>query len=181
MTIFNNENIDKITERNKLIEAYLPLAHKLAFEKKKHLPNNIDFEDLKSAAYYGLVDAAVKFNNEKSNFFGAYAKFRILGEIYDFVRKSYLNQKRYSVSLDEDDDNGETLASNLPQGEPCKDFNEIFDEATKTLSNQNKKIIMMYFLDDLSLKEIGRKIGVSESRVSQILKQSKEEIRIQAA
>lgn len=170
-----------ILERNALIEAYLPLANKIAFEKKKCLPRRVDLDDLKSAAYFGLVDAATKFDPARSTSFGTYAKFRIMGEIADFIRESCRDNERCPVSLDTPDESGSCMAACIPQGEPCKDFKEIFDDATKTLTNIDKNIMVMYYLDDLSMKEIGVKIGVSESRVSQILKRSKDKVQMTVA
>lgn len=165
-----------IVERNDLIKNYMPLANKLASERKKSLPNRVDLDDLKSAAYFGLVDAAQKFDPSKTVSFGTYAKFRIVGEIQDFIRESYRDNERYGVSLDQPDENGNCMAGNVPQGEPT-DFDEFFDDVTKTLNELDKSIVSSYYVDDLSLKEIGAKIGVSESRVSQLLKRSRESMK----
>jgi RNA polymerase sigma factor for flagellar operon FliA len=77
-----------IKERNELITNYIPLANKLAFQKNKFVSKNITFEELKSAAYMGLVDAAIRFDNKRNCSFFSYAKIRISGEICDFIRKN---------------------------------------------------------------------------------------------
>lgn len=77
-----------IEERNELIINYIPLANKLAFQKNKLVSKNISFEELKSVAYMGLVDAAERFNIKYNCSFSTYAKIRILGEICDFIRKN---------------------------------------------------------------------------------------------
>lgn len=81
-----------IEERNELVIKYIPLANKLAFQKNKFTSKNICFDELKSAAYMGLVNAANKFDKKYNCSFYTYAKIRILGEICDFIRKnkSYL-------------------------------------------------------------------------------------------
>jgi len=168
-------------ERNRLIENYMPLANKLAVEKKKSLPSWVSLDDLKSAAYFGLVDAANKFDPERLISFGTYAKWRIAGEMLDFIRESCRDTERCSISLDSTDENGVSLASKIPQGVPVTDFDEFFEDLTKNLADLDRNILSMYYVDDLSLKEIGGKIGVSESRVSQLLKRSREHVKMTIA
>jgi RNA polymerase sigma factor (sigma-70 family) len=168
-------------ERNRLIENYMPLANKLASEKKKSLPSWVSLDDLKSAAYYGLVDAANKFDPERFISFGTYARWRIAGEILDFIRESCRDNERCSISLDVSDENGVSLSARIPQGEPSENFDEFFEDLTKGIGDLDKNILLMYYVDDMSLKEIGSRIGVSESRVSQLLKRSRENVRLTVA
>ncbi|RDJ35235.1 MAG: sigma-70 family RNA polymerase sigma factor [Crenarchaeota archaeon] len=158
-----------IIERNELIENYLPLALKLAFHKKKQVPPRVDIEDLKSAAFFGLVDAANKYN-EIVGSFGAYAKRRILGEIQDFIRNSY---KKSMASIDQPDENGLMLSESLIQ----KSYVAWNDEEYPELTDLDKNIIKMYYVDGFSMKEIGKIIGVSESRVSQLLKGTRNKLK----
>lgn len=164
-----------ITERNQLIENYLPLALKLASEKKKSMPRKVDFEDLKSAAYFGLVDAAQKYNPSKSSF-GTYARFRIAGEIQDFIRESYRDSLRFGVSLDQPDENGNCMAENIAAESNDADA-EFFEDVAKKLNDLDKSILKMYYIDEMSMKEIGCEVGVSESRISQVLKRTRDRIR----
>jgi len=168
-----------ILERNKLIENYLPLANSLAYEKKKSLPKKVDIDDLKSAAYFGLVDAAQKYIESKSSF-GTYARWRITGEIKDFIRESCRDNSRCSISLDQPDENGNSLAESVPQKQEVQ-TNDFFEETTKKLNDLDKNILSMYYVKDMSMKEIGSKIGVSESRISQILKKSRDKVKITLA
>jgi DNA-directed RNA polymerase specialized sigma subunit len=46
----------------KLVVDYIPLASKLAWQKSMTTPQSVTFDELKSAAYMGLVDAASKFD-----------------------------------------------------------------------------------------------------------------------
>ncbi len=168
-----------IAERNQLIENYLPLANSLAFEKKKSLPKKVDIDELKSAAYFGLIDAAQKFNPAKSSF-GTYARWRIVGEIMDFIRESCRDYSRCGISLDQPDENGNCMAESIPQ-KLNNNLNEFLEEATKKLNDLDKNILTMYYIQDMTMKEIGCQIGVSESRVSQVLKQTRDTIKMTIA
>jgi len=168
-----------ILERNELIENYLPLANSLAFKRKKSLPKRVDIDDLKSAAYFGLVDAARKYVPSKSSF-GTYARWRITGEIKDFIRESCKANARCSISLNQTDGDGNSMAESIPQKETESSV-EFFEEATKQLNDLDKNILHMYYVQDMSMKEIGCKIGVSESRISQLLKKTRDKVKMTMA
>lgn len=163
-------------ERNDLIERYLPLANKLASLKKKNLPKYVSLDDVKSAAYYGLVDAATKFNPEKCCFFGSYAKLRIMGEINDYLREICRDCSRYGTSLDFCDEDGISLLETI-EVENVDDGKEFLEDISKNLIGVDKTVFSLYYGENMSLKEIGSVIGVSESRTSQILKKSKEIVK----
>jgi RNA polymerase sigma factor FliA len=46
----------------------------------------------------------------------------------------------------------------------------MLSEATKTLPVRHQKIVMLYHIDEMTMKEIGGLLGINESRVSQIHK-----------
>ena len=50
------------------------------------LPRHIDLDDLISAGYLGLVDAAQKFEQSRQTQFRSYAEFRVRGAILDSLR-----------------------------------------------------------------------------------------------
>ena len=45
---------------------------------------------------------------------------------------------------------------------------DLSDHLMKSLSHREKMVILLYYVEDLSMKEIGKLLGISESRVSQI-------------
>ena len=45
---------------------------------------------------------------------------------------------------------------------------DLIDYVKKNLSTKERYILMMYYFDELTLKEIGRVLGLSESRVCQL-------------
>jgi len=160
-------------ERNVLITNYLPLANKLAWKKNKSTPNCVNIDELKSAAYMGLVDAAKKFKPTQGSF-GSYAAIRIIGEIKDYLRQL---GRFPEVSLDiKANEDQMTLVDSIPAFE-SKDPTDFFEEVTKNLNTIGKKVVKSYYIDDQSLKEIGVSIQVSESRVSQIFKKCRESLK----
>jgi RNA polymerase sigma factor for flagellar operon FliA len=59
-----------------------------------------------------------------------------------------------------------------------REMRSILGKAIKTLSERYQKVVMLYYTKELSLKEIGRVLGVNESRVSQIRTSALEQMAI---
>ncbi|MEW6012592.1 MAG: sigma-70 family RNA polymerase sigma factor [Elusimicrobiales bacterium] len=74
------------------------------------------------------------------------------------------------------------FAGNLYDFGPEESFEKnlkvkIVSEAVESLKEKEKIVVSLYFYEDLTLKEIGEVLGVSESRVSQILSSAITRIR----
>ncbi len=146
---------------NKLIENHIFLAEKLAFIKKKSLPRCVSLDEVRSAAFMGLVDAAHKYNERLCDNFCAYASIRIRGAILDFLRELGWGGKPLDYEL---------RAPNHKQS-------ELFDKVTKGLTSRRKDILRAYFEKDKTQGEIGAEMGLSKPRICQILNEACEEIR----
>jgi RNA polymerase sigma factor (sigma-70 family) len=146
----------------------MPLAKKLAFQKKKIVPRFIDVDDLISAAYVGLVEAASRFDETKGVLFQTFAYPRISGSINDYLRSCGMMQG----TGDEYD-----LSQVAEQKQGGDGFEDILDVVTRNLDSNAKGILKLYFEEDLPMKEVGARFGVSESRISQILSRYKKDIR----
>lgn len=155
-----------------LVEQFMPLANKLAFSKKRTLPNYIDIEELQSAAYLGLVEAASRFDESKGVSFTTFAYPRIYGAITDYLR----SLDNSVLSIDDSDDD-ETLLRDTLKAKDTPDFEEVLEVVTKELNPQAKNMLRFYFVEDYTMKEVGERFGISESRVSQIFSGCKQDIR----
>lgn len=81
------------------------------------------------------------------------------------------------VSLNEFTDQGsevpvdKTVTSSLAKPEEVIEQNELklmMKEALETLTERERKVIILYYYEELTLKEVSHILGVSESRVSQL-------------
>ena len=164
-----------------LVEQYVPLANKLAFQKKKSLPRFIDIEDLRSAAYLGLVEAANRYNPELGVCFSTFAYPRINGAIIDHLREFgwIRNGDIRIISLEAPlaDSQACVLGDTIEAKEDETNSEEILEVISLNLDKQAKSVMKDYFIDDLSMKEVGEKFGITEGRISQLIKQYKERIR----
>ncbi len=75
-----------VDDRNKVVEQYAYLINKVAYKMIARLPANVELDDLKSAGVIGLIDAAEKYDPEKSSNFKSYAEIRIRGAMVDELR-----------------------------------------------------------------------------------------------
>jgi RNA polymerase sigma factor (sigma-70 family) len=147
-----------------LAERYMPLAESMAYRRGYNLPRGLTLDDIRSAAYYALVEAASRYDPERGVSFPTYAKIRISGEITDCFRRVPVRP---------------TIAREREFEDPFGpvDTNDFFDFACSELCEQDIKMVRMYYVDGRSLKEVGAHRGVSESRASQILKKCHSMIR----
>jgi RNA polymerase sigma factor for flagellar operon FliA len=54
----------------------------------------------------------------------------------------------------------------------------VLGEAVRTLSERYQQVVVLYYVKELTMKEIGRTLGINESRVSQINKSALEKMAI---
>jgi RNA polymerase sigma factor (sigma-70 family) len=180
-----------VSERNLLIEQFMPLAKKMAISKKREcgLFANIPISELVSAAYYGLVDAASRYEY-KFGVFWNYASFRIGGAMQDYLREfgfgskgsNSLGCQRFG-SLDalccgDQEDGIDTVPFESKSGRPLNSF---FEELVEGIDERSRMVLRLHFIESEPLKQIGTRLGVTEGRVSQIISNCRKELLAQAA
>lgn len=94
---FDNYTLEK---RNELIEEYQGFVRKIVRYLISSLSIPIKFkEELESAGYLGLVEAADRFDPNNGTPFVQFAKIRIRGAVIDSIRKnSHLSGRAYRMS-----------------------------------------------------------------------------------
>ena len=181
--------------REKIILEYAPLVKMVAGRLSMYLGYNVEYEDLVSYGIFGLIDAIDKFDALKDVKFETYASLRIRGAILDQIRKMdwiprtiRQKQKKIDTAIREIT-NVISLNEFLEQGSEIPNDNNFnrkaqFDEpeavierdelkrilagALELLTEKERKVIVLYYYEDLTLKEISSILEVSESRTSQL-------------
>ena len=74
-------------QRDELIKAHLDYVDFIVHRMRPQIPGNVSLDDLKSAAMYGLMDAASRFDPDKGVLFKTFAETRIRGAVLDELRK----------------------------------------------------------------------------------------------
>jgi len=81
-----NESVTARAEPE-LIEQYLPLVRKVVMALARHLPPQVDVDDLHSVGTIGLIAAVRRFDSAQEKTFEAYAVMRIRGAVLDELRR----------------------------------------------------------------------------------------------
>lgn len=157
-------------ERNELVLNHLGLADRIACARKRKL-SHVSLDELKSAAYFGLVDAASRCESVER--FQYFASYRIVGAIKDYLRELSWGKRGETVEMEECDQQHLEEAAWTTDDSP----EEFFEELTKHLSEVGQKIIRLYYQDNLKIREIADRLNLHESRISQLLTASREKLR----
>lgn len=75
-----------VSQRNVLVEHYLPLVRLVAGRLAIGLPSHVDRDDLLSSGFFGLLDAIERYDPARKNKFETYAGVRIRGAMLDYLR-----------------------------------------------------------------------------------------------
>ena len=73
-------------DRERAVLEHASLVEKIARRVVARLPPTVELDDLKSAGFIGLLDAAEKFSDDKGTPFPVYAEIRIRGAMMDELR-----------------------------------------------------------------------------------------------
>lgn len=174
-------------EQKKLAEEHYAWALNLVnLYRDKRLriePDLRDAIDWDAAASLGLLDAVVLFDPSKGVRFRTYATYRIRNTIVDLLRTSDAGWSRFRgrhthhVSTEKRVDGGNredpvtignTLIDERSPERLAIEARENFNRAIRSLNQTEKLVMIMYYHQDATMKTIGRDLGLSESRVSQM-------------
>ena len=163
-----------------LIERYVPLARAVAHGVRAGWTVVVDADDLSSAAALGLIDAVDRFAPDRGVPFEAYAGLRIRGAVIDELRRlgdrprgSEAEERARTVSLDdlvEDDWNAHVASTDdgIDERYEREDLRGRVEGALELLPPRQREVLTRYYGDALTLREAGRRMGISEARACQL-------------
>lgn len=153
-----------MTTKNDLILNHLKYAKIIARQRKKKL-FSVSLEEIESAAFMGLVEAANVYDDQKSDDFMQFATFRIYGAIRDYLRELVWGTRKKPLI------NDKNIMEDLV-AKSDKDH-EIFYKIIEKLPENNKVALKKYYIDCDRMSDIACFLNVNESRISQIISESK--------
>ncbi len=175
--------------RPEVLKGYFPLVRKLVRQVSRHLPPNVQRDDLLSAGMLGLVDSLRKNGGSDGETFAGYAKLRIRGAIVDELRAQDWLSRRAREAVEAEAAGkvgGATVFVSLSEVTPTEEsahmsggddpIEVIAAQATRRalsfaiaqLPERERRVIGMYYFEGAKLKDIGAELGVGEPRVSQL-------------
>lgn len=175
-----------------LVNDHFELAETLArnrFGKVSYY--GLCFDDWLSDAMLGLLEAAKKFDTSRNVRFQTFATFRINGAMIDGERnRDHLSRvERRKVKQGEQDDVSiASIFTTLP--DHCARYEDVLSSPEpeirhddfgtglkRCLTAEEVQIVRWYHFDDVTMKEIGKRLGLSESRMSQRLSHIRDRLR----
>lgn len=222
----------RMAARHRLVQDYTPLVRRLVRNLTYRVPMSVDRNTLFSAGIVGLLDAADRFDDDRSVAFEAYARIRVRGAILDELRGlDHLTrtQRRRSRAVAEvrgdlerqggapDAEVASALGLTVEQVQTSRQHHvppEVVDpqvlanqsarrlwseagsaedhvvarerihevsRALAGLPERNRLVVGLYYEAEITLQEIGDLLGVTQSRVSQILKKTMDLLHEQLA
>src|SRR5215203_5946826 len=158
--------------RERLVVAYSPLVKFVAGRTGARLPSHVDQADLISYGMIGLIEAMERFEPRRQIRFETFAMQRIRGAIIDELRSlDWVPRSVRSRARDIEAANSKLEHESAPDPQAALDTSEVKDrlaEAIQDLPERETLVVALYYFENLTLREIGEVLGVTESRVSQL-------------
>lgn len=157
-----------------VVEEYLELAHKQARWAVYRSGGSIDESDALSGALLGLLRAVRTYDPTRGVTLRSYATLMIRLTITDSLRELGIHRAAWRrgnrppcqlYSTDSD-----TISNTTPFDDGGLENREEVDALLRRIpSIRLQRVFSMYHLEYMTLKQIGREIGISEARVGHLL------------
>ena len=163
-----------------------------------YLGYNVEYDDLVGYGIFGLIDAIDKYDAKKDVKFETYASLRIRGSILDQIRKMdwiprtvRQKQKKLDEAVKQIEmrtgknasDEEIALEIGISEDELTvwqsqlkvtnvvslnDELKQVLKDTLELLTEKERKVIELYYYEELTLKEISKVLEVTESRISQL-------------
>ena len=167
---------NNLQARQELIYRYQPLVCKIVTILK---PSEQVYLDLFQEGVVGLVEAVERFEPSRGFKFSTYARFRIRGRALTYLQKHTRHPQNMSES-----DQLSLLVQNLETDEPDPDENAedsfLLDriyECVEALPEKEKEPFVAVVLKEEEPKQVAKRMEISRSYLSRLLKKSWKRIR----
>jgi RNA polymerase sigma factor for flagellar operon FliA len=183
-----------VERQHDLVESYAGLVRKIASGFQRRLPCNVLRDDVIAAGMSGLWDAVQKHGHEDTPNFDWYVRVRIRGAILDELRAQDWLPRRARAAINKaekeaapgrrppvvvrledvsDSEQSRCLAQSEgefdTEGEVVRKLErEALERVVAKLPERERHIIAMHYFRGVKFKDLGRMLGVSEPRISQL-------------
>jgi RNA polymerase sigma factor for flagellar operon FliA len=177
-----------------LLTEYAPIVRQIAGGFQRRLPRNVLRDDLIAAGMSGLWDAIRKHGQERAGNFDWYVRVRIRGAILDELRaQDWLPRRARAAAAEAAKNSG----GSAPSAPVVLRFDEVSEteqarclvasdatssdkhleerfvreslaKAVDLLPERERHIVSLHYFKGVKFKELGKMLGVSEPRISQL-------------
>lgn len=166
--------------------AAMVLVRQIAASFARRLPGHVDRDELVGLGTLGWAEARARFDRSRGVPFAGFAAARIRGAILDGLRRAdTLSRADRRRAQQRDEPTPPRIIYDLTECNAAADWTagdadvsdalarrEMFDQlraAMQRLSARERHVLLRHFFDDASMRSIGCELGVTESRISQII------------
>ena len=164
------------------IDQWTDLVWHIVNKIKGRLPFSVSEEELYAAGMFGLMRAARSYDESQGAQFKTYAYHRVRGAILDDLRRMDFLPRSIRDKAKETGEDAPAIVA-LPTDEDghiglgaSKETDSVEQDemmgkmhaAIDTLPEKMKSVMSMYYRDNMKMCEIGARLNITESRVSQI-------------
>lgn len=164
---------------------HLDLVNAIARSVARRLPACFEFDDLVQAGRIGLMRAAASFTRvQMPGFdgpveFGAYARFRIRGEILEVCRRRNWRENMHEEFTPQVHD--KAAPADLDREIEAEERAKMLTRALDMLPERERVALRMHYLEQRRLEEVGEAIGLSTSRAGAVVRRALETARREMA
>ena len=163
--------------------AGMTLVRQIAASVARRLPSHVDRDELVSLGALGWAEARVRFDATRGVPFAGFAAMRIRGAILDGLRaadtlsrgdrkRAKAEQALTAPRIVSDDTEVEAAVADEADASEVLQRSELIEElraGLETLPARDRYVVSRHFFDDVPMRTIGVELGVTESRISQIV------------
>lgn len=149
---------EALMNQDDIVEAYKDLVYRIAFT---YVKNRYDADDIFQEVFITL------FKKERSFTSAEHQKAWIIRVTINRCKRHFINARR-NVSLD--------LSQHDCPTETDKDYDYLY-QAILELAPRQRIIFSLYYIEELSVKEISSILQLSESNIKTILHRSRQQLK----
>jgi RNA polymerase sigma factor (sigma-70 family) len=153
--------------REALILDTMPIVKMIAGKVFKRLPSWIEFEELVSEGYVGLVKAANQYDEARGKF-KSFAGRLIYGAIIDYLRIGFNRSAERNEDPLDCPVQLEMVKASTGDCSRLVELREAFRLALARMKPRERECVYLHHMIGESLKSLGQRWGVSESRAIQV-------------
>jgi RNA polymerase sigma factor for flagellar operon FliA len=172
---------ENLALRDQLVEHYIPWAESVVSKIRLASSQNIDRQACENAGRQGLVKALEKFDPQRGVRFESFASAIVFGAFFDEARSQgrfgkhvyrklqQENRLPQLFSLEEETATGPLGKKVIDLHAHPWEFDELFEDVTKSLSFKERVQLYLYHHSGLKLNEIATIMGITKGAVSHAL------------